>query len=343
MSIPLLGQLSLVYPGNSSLGISQKFYERPKHIMVINISSMATLSFNPKVAKLSDIDSVATVSVDVKESIPLKSSWSLWEQLQQNAPQQSSAHDQPGQAPGAASYGDLTRKVATVNDIQSFWKYFMNLPQPSTILGESLKVQRQDEEGTTPHTLAAIMFFRGEIKPEWEHEANKKGGHFQFTLQHERTRSGKDSLTLVKPDPVSTNWLARTDEFWNNLVLGLVGGTIEPDEFVTGIRLVDKVKPPIKPGARPVGHLRIEIWFRDASDKVKINKLEESIDAHLKSRLDGSVAAEIFPGYRLDMRTHEDTGNTGGDEKSRITRKLRTAKPLSRRSSTDEAPEASQE
>jgi translation initiation factor 4E len=304
--------------------------------MVLNVSPMTTLSFNPKVVNVSEIDGASRTSVDTNQPIPLKSSWSLWEQLQQNQPQTATADQST-----TISYGDLTRKVATVSDIQSFWKYFMHLPQPSSILGESLKVQRQDNETSTPHTLAAIMFFRNEIRPEWEDEANRKGGHFQFTLQHERTRSGKEATNIpVKPDPASSNWLARTDEFWNNLVLGLVGGTIEPDEFVTGIRLVDKVKAPIKPGARPVGHLRIEIWFRDAADKEKIQKLEESIEAHLKSRLDGSLASEIFPGYRLDMRTHEESGHSEEKSGSRISKKPHGAskgpRQFSRKSSVDE-------
>jgi translation initiation factor 4E len=304
--------------------------------MVLDVSSMTTtLSFNPKLVVGSEIDKLADKKVDVSDPIPLKSTWTLWEQLQQTQPQASV----PDQAV-TSNYGDLTRKVASIDDVQSFWRYFTHLPQPSAILGESLKVQRQEEDGLA-HTLAAIMLFRGDIRPEWEDEANKKGGHFQFTLQYERTRTIKDNNPVSKPDATITSWLARTDEFWNNLVLGLIGETLEPSDFITGVRLVDKVKPPVKPGARPVGHLRVEVWFRDASEKAKITKLEESIEAHLKTRLDGTVAPEIFPGYRLDMRLHEESGPVG-DEKfiSRPTKKphARGNKSLSRKGSADEAP-----
>jgi translation initiation factor 4E len=302
--------------------------------MVLDAVSMTTtLSFNPKLVSGSELDNAAQSKVEIDSPIPLRSKWSLWEQLQQNLPQ-SFVSDSAAHA-SSTNYGDLTRKIATIADVQSFWKYFTHLPQPSAILGESLKVQRQEADGTA-HTLAAIMLFRGDIKPEWEDEANKKGGHFQFTLQYERTRVAKDASFSGKPDVNPGVWLARTDEFWNNLVLGLIGETLEPEDFITGIRLVDKVKPPMKPGARPVGHLRVEIWFRDSADKSKISKLEESIEAHLKTRLDGSVSNEVFPGYRLDMRTHEESGEDRRPVKK--TGPLRGSKPTSRKGSADEEP-----
>ena len=305
--------------------------------MVVRQSSKVTLSFNQKLVSGSDIQSAIPVQdlseIDVSKPIPLKSSWALWEQLQQNQSPATPSEEAVAAGAQQTNYGDLTRKVAAVADIQSFWKFFMHLPQPSSILGESLKALRQDSEDAPAHTLAAIMLFREDIRPEWEDEANKKGGHFQFLLQLERTRLSKDTPAGKSEGPTANNWLAQTDEFWNNLVLGLIGGTLEPEDFVTGIRLVDKVKAPIKPGARPVGHLRVEIWFRDASDKAKVRALEESIEAHLKSRMDGSSASEIFPGFRLDMRTHEETG----DEKAapRATRKPTGARKF-RKGSADE-------
>lgn len=294
---------------------------------------MATLSFNRKLFPKSSPDVTVHSSLaskfDSREPLPLRYSWSLWEQLQQNQPTGGHAEQPaPTVANASANYGDLTRKVATMSDIQEFWRYFIHLPQPSTVLGESMKVVRKesDEEGAS-HTLAALMLFKENVRPEWEDPANRKGGHFQFTLQLERSRSSaKESQSTPKDLPNS--WLAQTDEFWNNLVLGLLGGTLDSDDFVTGIRLVDKVKIPAKQGARPVGHIRIEIWFRDASDSAKISALEHSIETHLRSRLDGTLIPEVFPGYRLDMRTHaESTHGEGGKAAAgRGPRKLGTEK-----------------
>ena len=33
----------------------------------------------------------------------------------------------------------------------------------------------------------------------------------------------------------------QVDEYWNNLVLGMIGATIEPANMITGLRLVDKL------------------------------------------------------------------------------------------------------
>ena len=277
---------------------------------------MNSLSFNQKLVQGSEPVSLAPPaglpSVDVEKPIPLKCNWSLWEQLQQSSTTASPA-EVAGQAAASqsANYGDLTRKVATISDIQSFWKYFVHLPQPSAILGESMKVVRQESEDGPAHTLAALMLFKENVRPEWEDEANRKGGHFQFTLQLERSRPTKEGTAapVVKDQGGSTAWLAQTDEYWNNLVLGLIGGTLDTGDFVTGVRLVDKVKLPVKPGSRAVGHIRLEIWFRDASDTAKINALEESVETHLKCKLDGSISSEVFPGYRLDMRTHEESAH----------------------------------
>lgn len=53
---------------------------------------------------------------------------------------------------------------------------------------------------------------------------------------------------------------ARLDEHWNNIVLGVVGATIEPAEMVTGVRLVDKLHASGRGGG---GFIRIEVWFTE--------------------------------------------------------------------------------
>ena len=155
--------------------------------MVVRPSSKVALSFNQKLVSGSELQSAVpqgdAADLDVSKPIPLKETWALWEQLQQNQSPATPSEEAAATSVHQANYGDLTRKVATVSDIQSFWKFFMHLPQPSSILGESLKALRQDSEDAPAHTLAAIMLFRDNIRPEWEDEANKKGGHFQFLLQ----------------------------------------------------------------------------------------------------------------------------------------------------------------
>lgn len=285
---------------------------------------------------LSDIDNAIPVSksdqIDVDKSIPLKHTWALWEQLQQGGiPPQHDVAPTAENGATSASYTDLTAKVVTISDVQTFWRYFANLPQPSQILGESKKIVRQDTENGPTNTLAALMLFKEGVRPEWEDPANSKGGHFQFNLQLERSRNTKETMlgsAIKEAGTSNSSWLTQTDEYWNNIVLGMIGGTLDSDDFITGVRLVDKIKPAPKQGGKPVGHIRVEVWFRDISDTTKVNALRESLETHMRCRIDGSVANEgltMFPGYKLDMRSH-NSSDAGKDIAPVVTDKLKNPK-----------------
>ncbi len=285
---------------------------------------------------LSDIDHAIPDSkvskVDIDRPIPLKHTWALWEQLQQggNPPQPDLVPTTEHGVTGA-SYTDLTAKVVTLSDVQTFWRYFANLPQPSQILGESKKIVRQDTENGPTNTLAALMLFKEGVRPEWEDPANSKGGHFQFNLQLERSRNTKETMlgsAIKEAGTSNSSWLTQTDEYWNNIVLGMIGGTLDSDDFITGVRLVDKIKPAPKQGGKPVGHIRVEVWFRDISDTIKVNALRESLETHMRCRIDGSVASEgmnMFPGYKLDMRSH-NSSDAGKEIAPVVTDKLKNPK-----------------
>lgn len=65
-----------------------------------------------------------------------------------------------------------------------------------------------------------LCICRTGIKPMWEDPVNVDGGHFEYRL----------SPSMLEP--------GQFDEYWNNLVLGLVGATIENIDYITGVRLV---------------------------------------------------------------------------------------------------------
>merc|ERR550532_1520695 len=137
----------------------------------------------------------------------------------------------------AAQYSDATHRVASFNTVKGFWKYWNHLPQPSELLDGKKFVR---EVAGTRSVVDALMVFREGIKPEWEDEVNAGGGHFQFQL---KPGLGGGSV----------------DEYWNNIVLGMIGGTIEPAEMITGIRLVDKLN-------QAKSAIRIEVWFSNYQD-----------------------------------------------------------------------------
>mmetsp|Transcript_105358 Transcript_105358/g.286106 ORF Transcript_105358/g.286106 Transcript_105358/m.286106 type:complete len:230 (+) Transcript_105358:93-782(+) len=155
------------------------------------------------------------------------------------------------------------QKVVAFETAQEFWKVWNGVPQPSELF-DSKRFIKETTNGTGVAGVDGFMIFRNAIKPEWEDPANAKGGHFQI---------------LVKP----TSGGGTLDEWWNNLVLGMIGSTIEPANMITGIRLVDKLS-----GPRASNVVRLEVWFSDYEDQQAVQTLRRSVEACMSTRLDGS-------------------------------------------------------
>ena len=157
---------------------------------------------------------------------------------------------------------------------------FNEVPQPSVFL-QGEKMFFKIESGSAK--IDSIMLFRQGVKPQWEDPANASGGHFQFHW---------------KPNSITPGQL---DEYWNNLVLAMIGNTIESEgEFsstpiLQGLRFVDKM------GAhgRQAG-VRIEVWFGPPTDPRHLQKVKSRLEKAMALRLDGT------PGTvpRCDIRYH---------------------------------------
>mmetsp|Transcript_64230 Transcript_64230/g.140795 ORF Transcript_64230/g.140795 Transcript_64230/m.140795 type:complete len:228 (-) Transcript_64230:78-761(-) len=225
---------------------------------------MAYLSFNETVnANLKfTSDNSAENEEMLKKDLPLRYTWSIWEQIM--------ANDK------AAAYSDATHKVAAFSTVQEFWKLWNHMPQPSELF-EQKRMVREQPDGL--HVIDAIMIFRENIRPEWEDKMNTNGGHFQFQL---------------KP----TVGGGQVDEYWNNLVLGVIGATIEPANMITGIRLVDKLS-----GPRAAGVIRLEVWFTNMEDTAATQALKKSVEKCMATRLDGTVGAPP----KGEIKTHQIT------------------------------------
>eukprot|EP00416_Gambierdiscus_australes_P038220 CAMPEP_0171100948 /NCGR_PEP_ID=MMETSP0766_2-20121228/53559_1 /TAXON_ID=439317 /ORGANISM="Gambierdiscus australes, Strain CAWD 149" /LENGTH=232 /DNA_ID=CAMNT_0011560871 /DNA_START=42 /DNA_END=740 /DNA_ORIENTATION=+ len=184
----------------------------------------------------------------LKKDLPLRYTWSIWEQIMQSNEK-------------AAAYSDATHKVAAFSTVQAFWKLWNHMPQPSELL-EQKRMVREQPDGL--HVIDAIMIFRENIRPEWEDKMNATGGHFQFQL---------------KPNIGG----GQVDEYWNNLVLGMVGATIEPANMITGVRLVDKLS-----GPRAANVIRLEVWFTNFDDSAAVQMLRKNVEKCMATHLDGS-------------------------------------------------------
>jgi len=186
----------------------------------------------------------------LKKDLPLRYTWNIWEQIMQSSDGKS-----------GNQYSDATHKVSGFSTVQEFWKLWNHMPQPSELL-EQKRMVREQPDGL--HVIDAIMIFRDNIRPEWEDKMNATGGHFQFQL---------------KPNVGG----GQVDEYWNNLVLGIIGATIEPANMITGIRLVDKLS-----GPRAANVIRLEIWFTNYEDTQAVNTLKRNIEKCMATRLDGT-------------------------------------------------------
>lgn len=221
------------------------------------------LSFNPnnETALKFAAEDIDEKDELLKKDLPLRFTWVIWEQIMQSSDGK------------AAQYSDATHKVAPFSIVQDFWKLWNHMPQPSELL-EQKRMVREQPDGL--HVIDAIMIFRENIRPEWEDKMNANGGHFQFQL---------------KPSVGG----GQIDEYWNNLVLGMVGATIEPSHMITGVRLVDKLS-----GPRQANGIRLEVWFTNYEDTSAVTLLRKNIEKCMATRLDSSIGQ--IP--KCDIKSH---------------------------------------
>jgi len=223
---------------------------------------MAYLSFNDSFNSNLTFTTDGTEESEemMQKDLPLRYTWSIWEQIM-------ASNDK------AAAYSDATHQVAQFSSVQEFWKLWNHMPQPSELL-EQKRMVREQPDGL--HVIDAIMIFRENIRPEWEDKMNANGGHFQFQL---------------KPNIGG----GQVDEYWNNLVLGMIGATIEPANMITGIRLVDKLS-----GPRAANVIRLEVWFSNMEDASAVQTLKKNLEKCMGTRLDGTVGSAP----RSDTKSH---------------------------------------
>ncbi|KAK1937306.1 putative translation initiation factor E4 [Babesia divergens] len=219
-----------------------------------------------KVSRLFD-----STKMDINTSLTLKNKWVIWEQIVKKDDQRH-ASDYKGHTKPLVSF-DSVQKPEVVINRQSFWNLWFNIPQPSE-LSTTKRLARECVDGTE-HFVDAIMLFRQDIQPMWEDPLNQDGGHFDYRF---------------RPNDVTQ---LTVDEYWNNIVLGLVGSSIPQGEFINGVRLVDKLA-----SKYPV--IRIEVWFKNLGESNDATQLMKSIGTCMARRLDGSVG----PIPKGDLKWH---------------------------------------
>lgn len=218
-------------------------------------SGPPALSFNAKVSPdMVEYNKPSDEDLEqMKRKDPrLKSSWVIWEIM--------------GKGKKKDDF-DSGNAIASFGTVKGFWKHWNHLPQPSELL-DGKKFVRESPEGRS--IVDCLMLFREGVKPEWEDPANATGGHFQIQLNH---KVGG----------------AQIDEYWNNVVLGMVTGAIKPADMITGVRLVDKLG--LQNTVRQ--HIRFEIWYSNHQDTAKVDLLQENVEKCMATKVDGTVSERL--------------------------------------------------
>ena len=129
----------------------------------------------------------------------------------------------------------------------------------------------QNKKSIGGRTIDTFSMFKKGIRPEWEDPANAKGGEIflRKTLNPETS-----------------------DLYWENLVLGVLGESIEDEDEICGCRIVDKTKK--GKDTRPL--YRFEVWLRskDSSiaDKIKVKTADVMTDGKPKAVLEAFAYAD---------------------------------------------------
>jgi len=160
-----------------------------------------------------------------------------------------------GRAGGAQQFESNLEAVGTFSTVEEFWKFYNHVRKPDAI-----------EANSNYH-----LFKKG-IKPMWEDDANARGGKWVINLKS------------LKGDKNMLN------QYWENLVLGMIGETIDVSDEITGAVV-----------ARRRNGDRIAIWTRGKDDAEVIMALGRNIQSALEA--DHPVA--------MEFQAHEDSMRTG--------------------------------
>jgi translation initiation factor 4E len=115
------------------------------------------------------------------------------------------------------------------SSVDGFWNYFTHFPAPSIVLcdenGSKRLVDDQVPEG--------IALFKEGVEPVWEDPRNIKGGHWELREEFPEEEA---------------------DRIWEEVVMGLIGETMEEGRHITGARMIDKTRHHKRA-------YRIEVWI----------------------------------------------------------------------------------
>jgi len=171
-------------------------------------------------------------------------------------------------------YANSMKDVCDFNTVEDFWKVWSYLPRPSEVLYDGTV----RKEGLN-RKIDAFSMFKNGIRPEWEDVMNNKASEFSTVGPFDHD----------------------VDLLWENLVLSLIGETIEGSDEICGCRVVDKYKQSKNNKSSTRAHYRFELWLRPGVTKEQANCVKERL---LDALADGdSEARKNLPAFEYKTRS----------------------------------------
>jgi len=161
-------------------------------------------------------------------------------------------------------YSNLLREICDFSTVEEFWQYWMFIPKPSEVFGDG-----RTKIYVEGRIIKAFGLFKKGIQPAWEDPANKHG------------------CELVATKAFAPEVL---DIFWENLVMGLIGETVDEGDEICGCRIVNQTRK-----ERPT--YKIELWLRSSDESIcmKIkNKLSDALTDGESGKTQSKVKAPEF-------------------------------------------------
>lgn len=126
--------------------------------------------------------------------------------------------------------------VSVVSDLEAFWRLWRHLPPPSAC--------------PVPFTYS---WFRSDIKPDWEHPRNKRGGIITIVVYD------RDKVGLSDTQALNDVWMAT--------LMGCAG-----ESFAESATILNGVMLKLRPNNRPV---TMQLWFAN-SDSSRLRPFANS-------------------------------------------------------------------
>lgn len=174
--------------------------------------------------------------MDEEYKYPLQRKWKIWEMWEQN--KQSSA-----------TFTEKMQEIGEFDTIFTFWQHWNYFPHsdPSKLF-EDPETKAQYIIETLNRSIEAIGIFVEGVRPAWEDETNIKG-----------------SDLCIRKHSSEYN---RLKDYWDKLVISVIGENLPHSEEIVGCRVVDKKN-----------NFKFEVWVKfDAyANEGKTREMKEAL------------------------------------------------------------------